>query len=81
MFGPAVHQPLDLVGPGVGGEVQVRALAAEKGVAYRAPHQVQAPSGGSEASGQILEGRAGGQQRPQSLRDEDQLSAMVTLRM
>jgi hypothetical protein len=45
VVGPAAHQALDLVGPGVGGEVEVRLGRApagrEEGVAHRTAHQIQ----------------------------------------
>ena len=66
------HQRLDVVGPGVGGEVEVVVAIVgpsaprlgHDGVAHRAPHQVEGVTGRSEAVGQL---GGGLDQRPQSL--------------
>ena len=59
---PAAEQPLDHLGEGVGGEVEVVAEPAEQGVAHAAPHQGEVMTGVLEASTELVGDRCDPQQ-------------------
>ena len=59
VVGPTPDQALDLVGPGIGGEIEVgvrRRAGREEGVTHRATHQIQGATGLAEPLGQLGRG-------------------------
>ncbi len=69
-LGPALDQRQHLLGPRVGGQVEVVAEPAEQGVAHRSAYQVQGVSRGGEPGAQLDRHR----------RHPDQLADRVLLR-
>ncbi len=60
--GPSRHDALHLLGPRVGGEVQVRGKAAEQRVPHASPDEVQAVAGSREAGGELIGDRGNAHQ-------------------
>ena len=77
--GPVTHEPLDLVGPGVGGEVDVLVGEVEQGVPDAAADEVGLVAGRDEPPGQLLDRQVRVEERPQARRDRGHGIILATI--